>query len=75
MARPRKSPEEESYFRGYRFNKRLLAEFEHDCARHFSNPKLILEGLMLHWLNTKPTERDVIAQRHLKRFGDRGGAV
>jgi hypothetical protein len=73
MARPRNAPEFQAEQRTYRFNRQLLAEFEHDCARNLSNPKLIMEALVLQWLETKPKERSAIAERHSKRFGITGG--
>jgi hypothetical protein len=75
MARPRVSPELQTEQRTYRFNRELFAEFEYDCARHLSNPKLVIEALILHWLESKPNARSTIAERHRKRFGVGGVAV
>jgi hypothetical protein len=73
MARPRTSPELQTEQRTYRFNKHLFAKFEDDCARHLSNPKLVLEALILHWLEAKPNVRAALAERHREQFGVGGG--
>lgn len=73
MARPRKSPELEAEQRTYRFNKQLFRQFEDDCARHLSNPKLVLEALILHWLEAKQGVRTAISERHRDRFGVSSG--
>jgi hypothetical protein len=73
MARPRKSPELEAEQRTYRFNKQLFRQFEDDCARHLSNPKLVLEALILHWLEAKQGVRTAISERHRDRFGVTSG--
>ena len=69
MARPRTPPELETEQRTYRFNRKLFGEFEYDCARHLSNPKLVIEALILYWLEAKPNVRSAIAERHRKEFG------
>jgi hypothetical protein len=74
MARPRTSPELQTEQRTYRFNQKLFSEFEHDCARHLSNPKLVIEALILHWLDAKPNARSAIAERHRKQLGVGAGA-
>jgi hypothetical protein len=73
MARPRKSPELQAEQRTYRFNKQLFGKFEDDCARHLSNPKLVIEALILHWLESKASIRSAIAERHREQFGVTGG--
>ena len=73
MARPRKSPELQAEQRTYRFNKQLFGKFEDDCARHLSNPKLVIEALILHWLEFKSSIRLAIAEQHRERFGLTGG--
>jgi hypothetical protein len=73
MARPRKSPELEAEQRTYRFNNQLFRQFEDDCARHLSNPKLVLEALILHWLEAKQGVRTTISERHRDRFGVTSG--
>ncbi len=55
--------------RTYRFNTELFESFEEDCARHLANPKLVLEALILHWLEGDAKARNVIAMRHRQRFG------
>ena len=55
--------------RTYRFNTELFDSFEEDCARHLANPKLVLEALILHWLEGDAKARSAIAMRHRQRFG------
>ena len=55
--------------RTYRFNTELFESFEEDCARHLANPKLVLEALILHWLDGNAQARGAIAMRHRQRFG------
>ena len=55
--------------RTYRFNTELFESFEEDCARHLANPKLVLEALILHWLEGDAKTRSTIAMRHRQRFG------
>ena len=55
--------------RTYRFNTQLFESFEEDCARHLANPKLVLEALILHWLEGDAKTRSAIAKRHRQRFG------
>ena len=55
--------------RTYRFNTELFESFEEDCARHLANPKLVLEALILHWLEGDGKTRSTIAVRHRQRFG------
>jgi hypothetical protein len=73
MARPRKAPDQQAEQRTYRFNKQLFGKFEDDCARHLSNPKLVIEALVLYWLESKSGIRSTIAERHRERFGITGG--
>jgi hypothetical protein len=73
MARPRKAPDQQAEQRTYRFNKQLFGKFEDDCARNLSNPKLVIEALILHWLESKVSIRSAIAERHRLRFGVTGG--
>ena len=56
--------------RTYRFNTELFESFEEDCARHLANPKLVLEALILHWLEGDTGTRSNLALRHRKRFGN-----
>ena len=55
--------------RTYRFNTELFESFEEDCARHLANPKLVMEALILHWLEGDTKARGAIAMRHRQRFG------
>ena len=55
--------------RTYRFNTELFESFEEDCARHLANPKLVMEALILHWLEGDAKTRGAIALRHRQRFG------
>ena len=55
--------------RTYRFNARLWADFEADCARHLRNPRLVVEALARHWLDTDDKARAGIAQRHQQWSG------
>ncbi|MGC8561549.1 MAG: hypothetical protein ACP5O1_12885, partial [Phycisphaerae bacterium] len=55
--------------RTYRFNTELFESFEEDCARHLANPKLVLEALILYWLEGNAKTRSTIAMRHRQRFG------
>ncbi len=59
--------------RTYRFNTELFDSFEEDCARHLANPKLVLEALILHWLEQSADARGSIAMRHRERFGNAAG--
>ncbi len=59
--------------RTYRFNTQLFESFEEDCARHLANPKLVLEALILHWLEQSADGRGSIAMRHRERFGNAAG--
>ena len=59
--------------RTYRFNTELFESFEEDCARHLANPKLVLEALILHWLEQSADARGSIAMRHRERFGSAAG--
>jgi hypothetical protein len=69
MARPKSPPERQAEPRGWRFNKQLLAEFEFECARNSSNPKLVVESLILNWLKLSKTARAQLSEQHVKRFG------
>ena len=62
-----------TFQRTYRFNAELFESFEEDCARHLANPKLVLEALILHWLEADAAVRNTIAMRHRKRFGHTAG--
>jgi hypothetical protein len=55
--------------RTYRFNGKLWADFEEDCARHLRNPRLVVEALVRHWLDTDDKSKTAIAQHHQKWAG------
>ena len=55
--------------RTYRFDGKTFFAFEEDCAQHLSNPKRVIEALILHWLDAKPEERTAMAQIHRQRIG------
>jgi len=55
--------------RTYRFNAQLWDEFEENCARHLRNPRLVIEALVRHWLDTDDKSRTSIAERHQKWSG------
>jgi hypothetical protein len=55
--------------RTYRFNAELWTDFEEDCARHLRNPRLVVEALVRHWLDTDDKSRTAIAQHHQKWAG------
>jgi hypothetical protein len=55
--------------RTYRFNAKLWAEFEENSAKHLRNPRLVVEALVRHWLDTDDKTRTTIAQHHQKWSG------
>ena len=55
--------------RTYRFNTQVFDAFEEDCAAHLSNPKRVIEALILHWLDADPRERTAMAHKHRERIG------
>jgi hypothetical protein len=55
--------------RTYRFNTKLFDAFEDDCATHLSNPKRVIEALILHWLDADSDERAAMAHKHRERIG------
>jgi Fe-S-cluster formation regulator IscX/YfhJ len=55
--------------RTYRFNTLLFEAFEDDCAQHLSNPKRVIEALILHWLDADPKARAAMAHKHRERIG------
>ena len=63
---PTKSP---TVQRTYRFDTAVFEAFEEDCARHLSNPKRVMEALILHWLDASPDERAAMAKKHRERIG------
>ena len=55
--------------RTYRFDTKLFDAFEDDCATHLSNPKRVIEALILHWLDADSKERAAMAHKHRERIG------
>jgi hypothetical protein len=55
--------------RTYRFDNKTFAAFEDDCAQHLSNPKRVIEALILYWLDAKQEDRAAMAQMHRQRIG------
>jgi Fe-S-cluster formation regulator IscX/YfhJ len=55
--------------RTYRFNTAVFEAFEDDCAQHLSNPKRVIEALILHWLDADPKARAAMAHKHRERIG------
>lgn len=55
--------------RTYRFDTRLFEAFEEDCAQRLSNPKRVIEALILHWLDADTGERAAMAHKHRERIG------
>ena len=76
MANPRSSrntskqePKPKTVQRTYRFDTKVFEAFEEDCARHLSNPKRVVEALILHWLDAGPDARAAMAKRHRDEIG------
>jgi hypothetical protein len=57
--------------RTYRFDTKLFEAFEDDCAQHLSNPKRVIEAMILHWLDADPKARTAMAHKHRERIGSR----
>jgi len=55
--------------RTYRFDNKTFVAFEDDCAQQLSNPKRVIEALILHWLDASAEERAAMAQKHRQRIG------
>lgn len=55
--------------RTYRFDTALFEAFEEDCAQRLSNPKRVIEALILHWLDAGPDARAAMAQKHRDKIG------
>jgi hypothetical protein len=66
-SKPEPSPK--TVQRTYRFDNKTFAAFEDDCAQHLSNPKRVIEALILHWLDAGAEERAAMAQIHRQRIG------
>ena len=75
MANPRSTrgaskpePHPKTVQRTYRFDSKTFAAFEDDCSQHLSNPKRVIEALILHWLDADPDARAAMAQQHRQRI-------
>lgn len=55
--------------RTYRFDTVVFEAFEEDCARRLSNPKRVIEALILHWLDAGADARTAMAQKHRDKLG------
>jgi Fe-S-cluster formation regulator IscX/YfhJ len=66
-SKPEASPK--TIQRTYRFDNKTFTAFEDDCAQHLSNPKRVIEALILHWLDAGTEERAAMAQMHRQRIG------
>ena len=55
--------------RTYRFDTALFEAFEEDCAQRLSNPKRVLEALILHWLDAGTDARAAMAHKHREKIG------
>jgi hypothetical protein len=62
-------PHPKTVQRTYRFDSKTFAAFEEDCAQRLSNPKRVIEALILHWLDASTDERAAMAQIHRQRIG------
>jgi hypothetical protein len=62
-------PSQKTVQRTYRFDNKTFTAFEDDCAQHLSNPKRVIEALILHWLDASAEERAEMAQAHRQRIG------
>jgi hypothetical protein len=58
------APKPKTLQRTYRFDTKLFDAFEDDCAQHLSNPKRVIEAMIIHWLDADPTARAAMAQKH-----------
>lgn len=75
MATPRSSrgaskqePKPKTVQRTYRFDTKLFEAFEDDCATHLSNPKRVIEALILYWLDAGRDARAAMAHKHRQRI-------
>ena len=55
--------------RTYRFDTKVFEAFEEDCAQHLSNPKRVIEAMIIFWLDADPKVRGAMAQEHRRRIG------
>ena len=64
------NPKPKTVQRTYRFDTKLFEAFEDDCAQHLSNPKRVIEAMILHWLDADAKTRGAMAQEHRRRVRD-----
>jgi hypothetical protein len=73
MARPKPnakaSIKPKTVQRTYRFDTALFEAFEEDCAQRLSNPKRVIEAMILHWLNADLGARTAMARKHRDTIG------
>ena len=69
VRKPKSSVKLKTIQRTYRFDTKVFEAFEEDCARHLSNPKRVIEALILYWLEADPKVRGAMAQEHRRRIG------
>jgi hypothetical protein len=76
MANPRSTrgtskqePKPKTVQRTYRFDTKVFEAFEEDCARHLSNPKRVIEAMILYWLDAGPDARATMAKKHRDEIG------
>ena len=52
-------------FHGYRFDDRLWSDFQKSCDRHLSNPRAVMEALMLEWMRAEEDWRLQVAKKYV----------
>ena len=65
----KQEPKPKTVQRTYRFDTKVFEAFEEDCARHLSNPKRVIDALILHRLDAGPDARAAMAKRHRDEIG------
>jgi hypothetical protein len=72
MARTRSKPNPNvrpnTIQRTYRFETKLYEAFEEDCLQHFSDPKRLIEAMIIHWLDASPAGRAAMIKKHHERI-------
>jgi hypothetical protein len=58
--------------RTYRFDAKLWARFEEDCALNLYNPRAVLETLVFDWLSTDDARRKELARKKHEADGKGG---
>jgi hypothetical protein len=66
---PKSSDKSRTVQRTYRFDTKVFEAFEEDCARHLSNPKRVIEAMILHWLDAGSDARAAMAKKHRDQIG------